>query len=767
MRTPVTAPNPPATPELAQALFEESADALFLFEPENERLLDVNPAALGLTGFSRHDLLQLPVGALFHFQGKGGRDRLRRAAHKTGVFHSEEGYFLRTARDGEWVAVNLSVSRLHVRPRTLALITARDVREQRDAHLRLKRLEGELARLTASIPDCLWSAEADAERWEYRHWSAAVEKITGLPPAYFLSGVERWEAVVHPDDRAGWALALGGYRAGGSGQTEYRVVRPDGESRWVREHVTATPRPGGRGVRLDAVVSDVTERRDAEEALRQSEERYRSVVEGSLQGVLIHQDGRVQFANAALARIFRYDSPEELLGRDPDVLTAPESRPGLCARRVVCQSGGDQPLFHEWQGLRRDGTKVWIQSTVTMISWNGRPAFLSSRVEVTEKKRLEEQLQQAQKMEAIGRLAGGVAHDFNNLLTAILGYSDLLMSQLPRDGTLRQGVQQIRRAGEQAALLTRQLLAYSRKQILSPRVLDLNAVIETVSPMLRRLIGEDVELATAPGPALWATKADPGQLEQVLVNLAANARDAMPRGGRLTLRTRNAGPGEAVPARPGSPPGRYVVLEVLDDGVGMDAETRSRVFEPFFTTKGDRGTGLGMATVYGIVKQSGGHIEVESEPGKGTAFTLYLPAAEERFVPGRSHQGLPPLPSGTETVLVVEDDAVLRGLACRILSNCGYRVLEAADGADAVRVAGGHGGRLDLVVTDVVMPGMGGREAADRVVGLHPEAKVLFVSGYTDDAVVRHGVLEDQMPFLQKPFRPAALAGKVRELLDG
>jgi CheY-like chemotaxis protein len=371
-------------------------------------------------------------------------------------------------------------------------------------------------------------------------------------------------------------------------------------------------------------------------------------------------------------------------------------------------------------------------------------------------------------MEAIGRLAGGVAHDFNNLLTIINGYSDLLLGRLSPDDPSRNLVSEIYRAGERSAGLTRQLLAFSRKQVLAPRTLDLNAVVADTTSLLQRVIGEDVRLAAAPGRGLWPVRADVGQIEQVLVNLAVNARDAMPAGGKLTIETRNVELDEEYAAsHADARPGPYVLLAVSDTGHGMTPEVKARIFEPFFTTKEvGKGTGLGLATVYGIVKQSGGHVGVYSEIGLGTTFKVYLPRTEPDggIVRGQSQLLAPP--PGTETVLVVEDDASVRALTRHVLWQAGYTVLEAADGDEALRVGAGHAGPIHLVVTDVVMPGRAGREVAEKLAERHPTVRVLFVSGYTDDAVVRHGVLHERMNFLQKPFTPAGLARKVREVLD-
>jgi signal transduction histidine kinase len=386
----------------------------------------------------------------------------------------------------------------------------------------------------------------------------------------------------------------------------------------------------------------------------------------------------------------------------------------------------------------------------------------------SERSQLEEQLRQAQKMEAIGRLAGGVAHDFNNLLTAINGYSEVLLVEMAPDNPLRPYVQEIVKAGERATRLTQQLLVFSRKHPATPEVLDPNAVIADAAGLLRRLIGEDVVLHTRLAPDAGSVRADPGQVHQVLMNLAVNARDAMPRGGRLTIETANVDLDAPMPRTFGDvPPGAYVMLAVSDTGSGMDAATQAHIFEPFFTTKEPgKGTGLGLSTVYGIVQQSGGHIWVYSEPGRGSVFKIYLP----RVAAASASRAAPAAPAtasgGTETILLVEDDEQVCALMLSALQNAGYTVLEARDGVEALLAIGRHGGALDLLVTDVVLPGMSGPDIAGHVAGLRPDAAVLYVSGYADHAAVEHGELPEDAALLQKPFTPLALARKVRQTLD-
>jgi signal transduction histidine kinase len=385
----------------------------------------------------------------------------------------------------------------------------------------------------------------------------------------------------------------------------------------------------------------------------------------------------------------------------------------------------------------------------------------------TQQRLLEQQLIESQKMEGIGRLAGGVAHDFNNLLTAILGYAELMESQL-EDENLRSELREIRLAGERAAALTQQLLAFSRRQILQPRTLDLNTVVSNIEKMLARLIGEDIKLVTRLEPALGSVKADPGQLEQVIMNLAVNARDSMPEGGTLTFETANSLlDTDFVASHPGARPGGYAALTVADTGIGMSDEVRSHAFEPFFTTKErGKGTGLGLATAYGIVKQSGGYITVESEPGRGTTFRIYLPLVTDSAAASRPGERPTSSPSGSETILLVEDESGVRRMSRTILETQGYTVLEAASGEEALVIARSHEGVIHLVATDVIMPGMSGRVLWDRLRALRPNSRVLFMSGYTDDVIARHGVLESGIAFLQKPFTPHGLAEKVRDVLD-
>jgi nitrogen-specific signal transduction histidine kinase/ActR/RegA family two-component response regulator len=401
------------------------------------------------------------------------------------------------------------------------------------------------------------------------------------------------------------------------------------------------------------------------------------------------------------------------------------------------------------------------------LSENGEvKSFEMIAEDVTERRVLEEQLRQSQKMEAVGRLAGGVAHDFNNLLTVIKGYSELMLDQVKQGDPLRDEVEEVKKAADRAATLTRQLLAFSRKQVLEPKVLDLNQVVTTMERLLRRLLGEDIQFHTQLAPDLGRVKADPGQTEQVIMNMAVNARDAMPVGGKLTISTANVT--VSAPARPEHtiPAGAYIVLTVTDTGIGMDADTRSRIFEPFFTTKDQgKGTGLGLSTVYGIVKQSGGYISVQSEPGMGASFEIYFPRVNEA-VDAAADTSTAQRRRGYETILLVEDEDGVRALTRQILQKHGYTVLETSHGGEALLACENHKDAIHLLLTDVVLSQMSGRELAQRLAQLRPEMKVLYMSGYSEDAILQHGVLGSGTSFLQKPFNTETLITKVREILD-
>ncbi len=420
---------------------------------------------------------------------------------------------------------------------------------------------------------------------------------------------------------------------------------------------------------------------------------------------------------------------------------------------------------------RKDGTFFWNELSVSPVrnSAGQLTHFVGVQVDVTARRKLEEQFRQAQKMEAFGQLAGGVAHDFNNLLTIINGYCEVLLERLPEGDSSRNLINEIDKAGRRSASLTRQLLAFSRQQILAPRALNLNDIVTETEKMLRRLIGEDVALSITLDSALWAVRADPGQVEQVLLNLSVNARDAMPKGGRLTIETHNIDLDETYTrTHADSCGGPHVLLSVTDTGGGMPPEVQARAFEPFFTTKGlGQGTGLGLATVFGIVTQSGGHIAIESEVSVGSTFKVYLPKVEQQPERLNSPSRNVTRRRGTETVLFAEDEAGVRQLMSRILARSGYLVLEAADGNEAVRIAAAHCGPIHLLITDVVMPGASGLDVSNQIAMRHPEARVLFISGHTDDAVIRHDVLRERVNFLQKPFSPSDLERKVREILDG
>jgi two-component system cell cycle sensor histidine kinase/response regulator CckA len=517
---------------------------------------------------------------------------------------------------------------------------------------------------------------------------------------------------------------------------------------------------------LLSVLGKAVERRRLTEALRETNQTLEAVVEASpLAMWVVGPDGTVEMWNPAAERIFGWRR-DEVLGHPLPIVAADHAEES----RQIRERGlrGEAVVGVEAQRQRKDGARVEIsESTAPMRDAGGAVlGVLAIAADITERKQLEEQLRQAQKLEALGGLAGGIAHDFNNLLTVIGGRSQIAAWDLPPDSKVRHHLDLIAQTVERAAGLTRQLLAFSRKQVLEPRVLDLGETVTEMMPMLRRLIGEDLDLATTSEPGLWRVKADPSQIEQVIMNLVVNARDAMPDGGRLTIETRNSELDEAyAKVHAGVEPGAYVMLAVTDTGHGMHAKILAQIFQPFFTTKEPgKGTGLGLATVYGIVKQSGGHIWVYSEVGQGTSFKVYLPRVEEAAtvvttVPQRARRG-------TETILLTEDDDQVRALARETLELSGYTVLEAASPTDALRIALQHSGVIHLLLTDVVMPGMNGRALADRLLALRPDLKVLFMSGYPASAIGHHGVLDPGTAFLQKPFTPGSLARKVGEVLD-
>ncbi|MCX5892394.1 MAG: PAS domain S-box protein [Deltaproteobacteria bacterium] len=498
---------------------------------------------------------------------------------------------------------------------------------------------------------------------------------------------------------------------------------------------------------------------------QEAEALSRSLIETSPIGIYLLQNGKFVLTNHWFHTITGYNDAE-LARLDFWNLVHPDDRFAVRASAVMMLKGASFSPY-EYRNLTKGGKTRWIMETVTSVTYRGKRATLGYFMDITERKQLEDTLLHAQKMEAVGRLAGGVAHDFNNMLTAIMGYVEMLQGSLPQDDPLSYAVEGINKAAERAAALTRQLLAFSRKQLLQPQIVNLNAVVQDTEAMLRRLIGEDIALVKVLDPALGNIRADRGQIEQVIMNLAINARDAMPQGGKLTFQTAHITFAEPHGCQfEIAPPGQYIMLAVSDTGVGMDVELQDHLFEPFFTTKEvGKGTGLGLSTVYGIVKQSEGCIEVQSRPGVGTIFKIYLPWVKEALTPEIT---APPTKlEGSETILVVEDEDLVRQLITDVLERYGYRVLSAGNPGEALLLSERHRGPIPLMLTDVVMPQMSGRCLAESLAPRHPEMQVLYMSGYTEDIIGHRGVLENGRLFIQKPFTPAALAQKVRQALEG
>ena len=637
-----------------------------------------------------------------------------------------------------------------------------DITKRKRAEEALREREEQLATILRTATDGFWVTDHKGQLLEVND---AVCRNLGYSRNELLRmSVSDIEAVEKPEEIFQRVQRI---KERGSDQFEGLHRRKDGSLRNVEISVNYLPPPHDR---YFAFHRDITDRKRTEDTLRESEERFRVLSEQSPLGMsLIDRQGRYEYVNPAFVSIFGYTLQEVPTGADwfraafpdPDARreairawkedlassSLGEARPRIID--VTCKDGARKIILFRPVTLSRDRQFVIYE-------------------DVTRQRELQAQLQQAMKMEAVGHLAGGVAHDFNNLLTVITGYSELLLQKIGKESPMHGEVEEIKRAGERAASLTQQLLAFSRKQIIKPKVLHLDSLVAEMHKMLTRLIGEDIALQSTTGKSLGSVKVDPGQFQQILMNLVVNALDAMPDGWKIVIETSNADLDEGYCAlHQYVTPGRFVMLSVSDTGTGMDEEVKKHIFEPFFTTKErGRGTGLGLATTYGAVKQSGGSIEVYSEAGIGTTFKIYLPRVEEEVIKPVNDERPTDHPVGTETVLIVEDEGILRNLCVQILEPLGYRVLQARNGTEAIAEVQEYSDRIDLLLTDVVMPGMNGRELATQLALRNPEMKVLFTSGYTEDVISHHGVLAEGVSFIGKPYTPSALARKVREVLD-
>jgi PAS domain S-box-containing protein len=744
------------------AIIECSNDAITTTAPDGA-ITSWNAAAEKMYGYSASEVIGksisiiLPPGCSQEFYEL--RKKIERGERVAGFETT------RVRKDGTKIEVSLTISAV---PDQNGKITAssgiaRDITQRKRAEQELRQSESTLAaaqriaHLGSFVQDLSPSDDLEANQLR---WSDEVFRIFGYEPGQIDVTRATFLRAVHPDDRNRLRDAVAkAIHERGSHRTEYRIIRPDGTERAVHgESDIVCDETTGKPLRIVGTLQDITER-------KQAEERFYKAFNANPEPITIGtiSEGRYIDVNESFLRVTGYRR-EEVIGRTSLELKfweRPEDRAKLV--EMLNEQGRVRDL--EITFLTKSGERRTGLDSAEVIEVAGQKCIIAILKDITETKLLENQLRQAQKMEAIGQLSGGIAHDFNNLLSVIIGYSEVLEERLPPDDPLQKKCEQIKKAGQSAASLTRQLLAFSRQQVLEPRVLDLNAVVIDVETMLRRLIGEHIHLGTRLQPEVERVRADQGQIEQVIINLVVNARDAMPQGGRLTIETANVDLDEDY-ARRHAPqlPGPYVLLAVSDTGTGMDRETQAHVFEPFFTTKElGKGTGLGLSTVYGVVRQSGGHIWVYSELGQGTTFKIYLPRTAKPVPSEKPIARSAAAFRGTETILLVEDQDSLRELTCGLLTESGYTVLEAPRPDRAIEIARQHGAPIHLLLTDVVMPGMNGPALAEKLASVRPEMKVVYMSGYT--GFTHPELLDSDATLVSKPFTREALLRKLHEEL--
>jgi PAS domain S-box-containing protein len=746
------------------------------------RVRQMNPVAEELTGWKEPEAVGRPLSEVFHVINEETREEVRNPVErilKDGQVVGLANHTLLISKEGTEHPIANSGAPIHNKAGEIigVVLVFRDQTEERNHIHQLQETEAFLKKekyfsesIINSLPGVFYLFDQNGK---FLRWNKNLEVVTGRS-AEEISRISPLDLFEGPEKNLVAQRIQEVFVTGGS-DVEAHLISKDG---------TLTPYyfTGVRVVLdgqicLTGVGHDVSERLRAEAALKLSEERYRTILDETGDGYFeMDVGGHFTLVNDSLCRILGY-SREELLGMSYKVYIPPEEVEMVFQAYNRIYRTGEPARNYNLRVIRKDGS-IGLAETSGFAIRNERGeviGFRGIRRDITERKKAEEerekmaeQLQQAQKMESIGRLAGGVAHDFNNLLTAIIGNVELALMDEKQTEALQERLEDVRLASEKAAMLTQQLLAFSRKQVLQPKIINLNNIVLDVKKMLGRLIGEDIEIQTFLAPDLGQVEADPGQLEHVIINLAVNARDALPNGGRFTIETVNIELDESYAAgHLGVMPGSYVMLSVSDNGIGMSPDVRAQIFDPFFTTKEKgKGTGLGLSTVYGIVKQSKGNVWVYSEEGRGTTFKIYLPRVDKEAVEEKKKELPGEVRSGTETILVVEDDESLRHLVVDVLQRYGYTVLSAKDGPEALALYTNAEAPIHLLLTDVIIPGMNGKELAERLAEIQPNLQTLFMSGYTDNAIVHHGILDKGIAFLQKPFTPEVLARKIREVLD-
>lgn len=750
-----------------RTLVENSIQAVLVVQ--DFRIVYANKRCEEITGYTVEELLSLPpekVVNLVHPEDRAlvwGRFRDRLEGKEAPAHYEYRGM----SKDGAVRWLEMYASRVEYGGRPAVQAAVVDVTERKAAEERAMRAIEIINSSPAVV--FLWKNE---EGWPVEFVSDNVTRVFGYPAEELVAGKVRYADIVHPRDleRVRREVAIFSQEEGRMDfvHEPYRIVHRNGKVRWLDDRTRIVRDETGRITHYQGIVMDITDKRRTEEKLRTSEERFRDFFEGApVYCYIVSPEGLILDINKAALDALGYEK-EELVGKQLMAIYPPEHLSTVQENIETWRKTGRLQEVEIQVVTKKGERRTVLLSASAVRNSKGKILYaISVQRDITDRKHLEEQFRQAQKMEAIGRLAGGVAHDFNNLLTVIKGTAQLSLYGLRQSDPLRKNIEEIMAAADRAAAFTTQLLAFSRRQVMEVKAIDINQLVQDLDKMLRRIIGEDIELVTFLQEGIGMVKADPRQIEQAIVNIAVNARDAMPEGGKLTIETANVDLDEEYARlHAGVRPGPYVMFSISDTGAGMSADVKERVFEPFFTTKDrGKGTGLGLSTAYGIVKQSNGHIWVYSEPGKGTTFKVYLPRVDEP-VDERKEPSFGEAPRGNETVLVVEDEDAVRELAVRIIEKQGYKVLKAQDGGEALMLCEKYREPIDLILSDVIMPRMSGREVVERLLGIHPEAKTLYMSGYTDNVIIHHGVLDKGTKFIPKPFTVEDLARKVREVLD-